>query len=88
MKSIGARTSAEQIIALERGALDRWGNGDPVVTYQQDAQGAESVGRRRNSTTVFQRRGDTWKTLHSHWSFTRHPAFQNLSPEASERQGA
>ena len=29
MKSIGARTSAEQIIALERGALDRWGNGDP-----------------------------------------------------------
>jgi ketosteroid isomerase-like protein len=151
MKSIGTRTSAEQIIALERGALDRWGNGDPggfldlygadityfdpvtarridghqamedyyrpfvgkihitryemlnpqvvvednvalltynLVTYQHDAQGAESVGSRWNSTTVFQRRGDTWKTLHSHWSFTRHPAFQNLSPEASERQGA
>jgi 4a-hydroxytetrahydrobiopterin dehydratase len=28
---------------------------------------------------------ETWKTLHSHWSFTCHPAFQNLSPEASER---
>lgn len=150
MKSIDARTSDEQIIALERGALDRWGKGDPggfldlygadityfdpvtagridghrameeyyrpfigkihipryemlnpqvviegdmalltynLVTYLRNAKGVESVGSRWNSTTVFLRRGGTWKTLHSHWSFTRHPAFQNLSPEASERQG-
>ena len=151
MKSIDARTSAEQIIALERAALDRWGNGDPggfldlygadvsyfdpvtarridghqgmeeyyrpfvgkihidryemlntqvvidgnmalltynLVTYLRDAEDVESVGSRWNSTTVFRRRDGTWKTLHSHWSFTRHPAFQNLSPEASEQQGA
>jgi Domain of unknown function (DUF4440) len=151
MDSNDARTSAEQIIALERAALDRWGNGDPggfldlygadvtyfdpvtarridghqgmeeyyrpfagkihidryemlntrvvveaemalltynLVTYHRDARGVESVGSRWNSTTVFRRRGDAWKTLHSHWSFTRHPAFQNLSPEASEQQGA
>jgi hypothetical protein len=25
-----------------------------------------------------------WKAIHSHWSFTRHQAFQNLTPEASE----
>jgi hypothetical protein len=40
---IDVQTSADQIVRLERGALDRWGR-----------------------------------------SFTRHPAFQNISPEASE----
>jgi ketosteroid isomerase-like protein len=145
--TIDARTSADQIIMLERGALDRWGKGDPggflqlyatdisyfdpvtatridghqamehyyrpwvgkiqVVRYEmlkpqvivdgnmalltynlvnhiRDTKGLESVGSRWNSTTVYQRRGDTWKAIHSHWSFTRHPAFQNMTPEASE----
>ena len=145
--SIHARTSSDQILRLERDALDRWGRGDPsgflelyaadityfdpstearidghqamvdyyrpwagtieiaryemlnpqvvvdgamalltynLVNYIRDAQGIESVGSRWNSTTVYQHHGDTWKTLHSHWSFTRHPALQNLSPEASE----
>ena len=143
-------TSVEQIISLERAALDRWGNGDPggfldlyatdvgyfdpmtparldghqamvdyyqpwigrvriaryemlnpqvvidgdmallsynLVNYLHDAQGAESVGSRWNSTTVFQRRGGSWKSIHSHWSFTRHQAFQNLTAEGSEGQG-
>ena len=142
-----ARTSAEQILMLERAALDRWGNGDPggflelyandityfdpvagtridghqamenyyrpwigkiqiprhemlnphvvvdgnmalltynLVNYIRDAKGVESVGTRWNSTTVYQRRGKTWKAIHSHWSFMQHPAFQNMSPEASE----
>jgi len=142
-----ARTSADQILMLERAALDRWGKGDPggflelyasdityfdpltaarmdghqamqnyyrpwigkihipryemlnphvvvdgnmalltynLVNHIRDARGVESVGTRWNSTTVYQRRGDTWKAIHSHWSFTRHPAFQNMSPEASE----
>jgi ketosteroid isomerase-like protein len=146
-----ARATADQIVTLERRALDRWGKGDPggfldlygadityfdpvtaarvdghqamadyyrpfvgkiqipryemlsphvivegnmalltynLVTYAQDARGVESVGSRWNSTVVYQRRGGTWKSIHSHWSYTRHPAFQNLSPEASERQGA
>ena len=142
-----ARTSGDQILMLERTALDRWGKGDPggflelydtdityfdpvtaeridgheamvnyyrpwigkiqipryemlnphvvvdgdmavltynLVNYIRDANGVEAVGTRWNSTTVYQRRGDTWKAVHSHWSFTRHPAFQNMSPEESE----
>lgn len=55
-----------------------------LVNYITDARGAESMGSRWNSTTVYQRRGDTWKVVHSHWSFTRHSAFENMSPEASE----
>ena len=142
-----APASADQIVMLERAALDRWGKGDPggfldvyspeityfdpvtatridghqamvdyyhpwigkihvaryemlnpqvvvnghmalltynLVNYIRDAQGVELVGTRWNSTTVYQRRGDSWKAIHSHWSFTRHPAFQNMTPEASE----
>ena len=145
--TIEAQTSAEQILALERAALDRWGKGDPggflelyandityfdpltatridghqamvdyyhrwigkiqipryeilnpqvvidsdmalltynLVNYIRDAEDAESVGSRWNSTTVYQRREETWKAIHSHWSFTQHAAFQNLTPEASE----
>lgn len=140
---------ADQIVGLERDALDRWGAGNPdglldlyasdisyfdpmtaaridghqamveyyrpwagkiridryeilnpqvvvesnmalltynLVNYSTDTEGVESVGSRWNSTTVYQRSGGTWKAIHSHWSFTRHAAFQNLSPEASERQ--
>jgi ketosteroid isomerase-like protein len=145
--TVDVRTSADQILRLEREALDRWGHGDPggflelygagityfdpvtasridghqamadyyrpfagkihiarsemlnpqvlvdgnmalltynLVNYIRDAHGLESVGSRWNSTTVYQRSDDTWKTIHSHWSFTRHAAFQNLTPEASE----
>ena len=147
INTIDVQTSSDQILMLERGALDRWGKGDPsgllelyaadityfdpvtatridghqamvnyyrpfvgkiqiaryemlnpqvvvdgsialltynLVNYIRDAQGVESVGSRWNSTTVYQYCGDAWKALHSHWSFTRHPAFQNMSPEASE----
>ena len=55
-----------------------------LVNYIRDAQGVESVGSRWNSTTVYQHRGDGWKARHSHWSFTCHRAFQNLSAAASE----
>jgi ketosteroid isomerase-like protein len=151
INTIDTRTSADQILLLERGALDRWGKGDPggflelyaadityfdpvtttridghqamvnyyrpwvgkiqiaryemlnpqvvvegnmalltynLVNYIQDAEGVESVGSCWNSTTIYQHRSGTWKAIHSHWSFTRHTAFQNMSPEASERQGA
>jgi hypothetical protein len=59
-----------------------------LVNYLQDVQGVESVGSCWNSTTVYQHCSGTWQAIHSHWSFTRHAAFQNMSPEASERQGA
>ena len=147
--TVDIRTSADQIITLERNALDRWGNGDPggflelyaadisyfdpstetridghdrmadyyrpwtgkieirrfemlnpqvqvdgnmalltynLVNYVRDSNGDEAVGSRWNSTTVYHRRGDQWKAIHSHWSFTRHPALQALTVETSERQ--
>ena len=147
IKAADPGTSAEQIIMLERDALDRWGSGDPggflelyatnityfdpltekridglrtmedwyrpwtgtihiaryellnpdvvvdgntalltynLVNYVQDAGGVESVGSRWNSTTVYQRRGDRWKVIHSHWSFTRHAASQDITTEASD----
>lgn len=59
-----------------------------LVNYMKDATGAESVGTRWNSTTVYRRQGATWKAVHSHWSFTRHPALQNMTPEAAEGLGA
>jgi ketosteroid isomerase-like protein len=55
-----------------------------LVNYIRDAEGLESVGSRWNSTTVFQHRGGAWRSVHSHWSFTRHPAFQNTTLETSE----
>jgi ketosteroid isomerase-like protein len=141
------RTTADQIILLERNALDRWGKGDPggfldlygpdityfdpvtatridgheamvdyyrpwtgkihiaryemlnphvvtdgsmalltynLVNYMLDAHGVESVATRWNSTTVFHHRDGSWKSIHSHWSYTRHPAFENATAEASE----
>ena len=55
-----------------------------LVNYVRAAGGEESVGSRWNSTVVYQRRDGAWKTIHSHWSFTRHPAFQSMTPEQSE----
>lgn len=140
--------SENEIIEIERQALERWGNGDPtgflqlygddvsyfdpttaarmdgrdrmveyyqpwtgliriarfemlnpqvvvqgdmalltynLVNYDRDNEGNEYVGTRWNSTTVFQKQDGTWKSIHSHWSFTRHPALQNLTVESSER---
>ena len=58
-----------------------------LVNYVQDANGVESVGSCWNSTTAFRHRSGAWQSIHSHWSFTRHPAFQGMSAESSERQG-
>ena len=55
-----------------------------LVNYMPDAQGTESVGTRWNSTTVFRRQAGAWTSIHAHWSYTRHPALQNLTAEASE----
>ena len=59
-----------------------------LVNYIRDAGGVEIEGSCWNSTTVYQQRGGIWNVIHSHWSFTNHEAFRNLSPEASERQGS
>jgi hypothetical protein len=55
-----------------------------LVNYLRDGEGVESVGSRWNSTTVYQQHGDIWKALHSHWSYTRHAALQNMTPKESE----
>jgi ketosteroid isomerase-like protein len=122
------------VIATERGALERWGNGDPggflsiyapeityidpsqerridglaamtaylaplkgkihidrfeilnpkvqrhgdvavlsynVVNYQKQADGTERTATRWNSTAVFRRIDGKWRTIHSHFSFTK-----------------
>jgi len=147
VNAVDVKTSADEIVRIERGALDRWGRGDPggflevygpdigyfdpstetridghgamveyyrpwtdkihiaryemlnpqvvvggtmallsynLVNYIRDKEGVESVGSRWNSTTVYRHRDGAWMAIHSHWSFTRHPAFQNMSAEASE----
>ncbi len=144
-------TASDQIIMLLRGALDRWGKGDPggplelyasdisyfdpatasridghqamedyyrpwtgkiqiaryemlkpqvvvdgnmalltynLVNYIRDNNGIESVGSRWNHTSVWQRRGDTWKVIHDHWSFTSDPALRDPTLESSERESS
>jgi len=55
-----------------------------LVNFQRDATGAESAGSRWNCTEVYRRDGLQWQIVHSHWSFTQHPAFKNMTPERSE----
>ncbi|HEX6316734.1 MAG TPA: nuclear transport factor 2 family protein [Gemmatimonadaceae bacterium] len=139
------------IIALERQALDRWGNGDPggftdlyaptityfdpatparidggqamvdyyrpyigqifiaryemlnpqvvvdgnmalltynLVNFDRDDAGNETIGTRWNSTAVYQRIEGAWKSIHSHWSFTRHPALQDATPDVADTVAA
>ena len=56
-----------------------------LVNYVVDATGVESIGACWNSTVVYRRTGVAGKSLHSHWSFTRHAAFQTMTAEESER---
>jgi ketosteroid isomerase-like protein len=55
-----------------------------LVNYVSNNAGGESVATRWNSTTVYQRLDGAWRAVHSHWSFTRHVAFEDMSPEATE----
>lgn len=55
-----------------------------LVNYILDEHGLEVVGTRWNSTVVYQYAGGSWKSIHSHWSFTRHPA---LNPNPVESEG-
>jgi ketosteroid isomerase-like protein len=55
-----------------------------LVNYITDAKGVESIGSRWNSSTVYRYLGAGWKSIHSHWSFTRHPAFQTMTAAATE----
>ncbi|HTR01464.1 MAG TPA: nuclear transport factor 2 family protein [Candidatus Acidoferrum sp.] len=57
-----------------------------LVNYTKNEQGVETEGSKWNSTTVFRRANGMWKSIHSHWSFTRHDAFVNLSAQATENQ--
>jgi len=59
-------------------------DGSATFVGLERPKGVESVGSCWNSTTVFQRRDHVRKSIHSHWSFTRHAAFQSMTPEASE----
>jgi ketosteroid isomerase-like protein len=124
----------DEVIAVERAALDRWGRGDPqgfldtyapevtyfdpgqdgrvdgldamkqligplagkfkvdryemvnpkvqrhgeiavltynIVNYRKLPDGSEKAASRWNSTAVFRLMGGRWRTIHSHWSFTK-----------------
>ncbi len=131
---MAGQSSDADVIATERGALERWGKGDPggfldiyadevtyfdptverridgraamsaflapfrgkfkihrfemvnpkvqhsgdiavlsynLVNYQLGADGTERPATRWNSTVVFRRIDGKWRTIHSHWSFTK-----------------
>ena len=59
-----------------------------LVNYNRDSAGMAFVGSRWNSTTVFRREDGAWRSIHSHWSFTRHPKLQELTVETSEQSAA
>ena len=42
-----------------------------VVNYSRQPDGSEKPASRWNSTAVFRRIGGRWRTIHSHWSFTK-----------------
>jgi ketosteroid isomerase-like protein len=52
-----------------------------LVNYARNEQGDEVVGSRWNSTAVYRRIDGAWKSIHSHWSYTRHRAFLSVTPE-------
>ncbi|MGA8027461.1 MAG: nuclear transport factor 2 family protein [Bryobacteraceae bacterium] len=52
-----------------------------LVNYMQGTDGSETVGTRWNSTQVYHRIDGQWKVVHVHWSFTKHPAFENMKIE-------
>ena len=54
-----------------------------LINYSRDSAGHEAVASRWNNTSVYHRRGDAWQLIHSHWSFTKHAAFENLTAEAN-----
>jgi hypothetical protein len=58
-----------------------------IAYYQKIGFSFGRLGSRWNSTTVYRRVDGALKSIHSHWSFTRHAAFQNMLADASERQG-
>ena len=55
-----------------------------LVNYVHAGDGSEKIGTQWNSTQVYRRTGDQWRVVHVHWSFTKHPAFESMSPEAIE----
>ena len=42
-----------------------------IVNYQRTSDGKEQPTTRWNSTAVFHRSGGRWRTIHSHFSYTR-----------------
>jgi ketosteroid isomerase-like protein len=42
-----------------------------IVNYRRQPNGTEQITTRWNSTAVFQRLHGTWRTIHSHFSYTK-----------------
>lgn len=50
-----------------------------LLNYFPGLDGSETVGTRWNLTQVYRRTGDQWRVVHVHWSFAKHPAFDNMT---------
>jgi hypothetical protein len=50
-----------------------------ILNYFPGPDGSETEGTRWNSIQVYRRVGDQWCVIHVHWSFTKHPAFDNMA---------
>jgi len=50
-----------------------------ILTFRFVSQGSEGTAR-WNCTEVYQRFGEEWKIVHSHWSFTRAEAAAGMGP--------
>jgi uncharacterized protein (TIGR02246 family) len=52
-----------------------------LLNYVHADGGSEKTSTRWNSTQVYRRIGEQWRVVHVHWSFMKHPAFENMKPE-------
>jgi ketosteroid isomerase-like protein len=52
-----------------------------LVNYVHADDGSEKTSTRWNSTQVYRRTGEQWRIVHVHWSFMKHPAFENMKLE-------
>ena len=85
-RRVDGREAMTALIAPLRGKIrvDRFDMVDPkvqrhgdvavltynVVNYRKQPDGTEQPTTRWNSTAVFRRIDGSWRTIHSHWSFT------------------
>ena len=72
--------------SINRSSRRSWNSVAVVGTGASGVQVVQEAARVAEHVTVFQRQDGAWRSIHSHWSYTRHQAFQNLSAAETEQQ--